>query len=143
MMVIVGVMMGGGAGFVNAEVPTANSTGVPTANSTGNNVNVQNQTITKLENPLKVNSVQQVIYLAVDIATYAGVAFAILALIYVGFKFVLAQGSEDKLKEAKAWFLYIIVGLAILISAKVIVEIVKNTLSDAGVVDKSVFNQNI
>lgn len=131
--------MGGDMVFaVGTTVTNVNGTTVTNINPTNTN-----QSVTKIENPLKVNSVQQVIYLAVDIATYAGVAFAILALIYVGFKFVMAQGSEDKLKEAKSWFLYIIVGLAILISAKVIVEIVKNTLSDAGVVDKSVFNQNI
>jgi nitric oxide reductase large subunit len=96
----------------------------------------------KLTNPLKVESVQGVIYLAVDIAMYIGVAFSILALIYVGFQFVMAQGNTDKLKEAKMWLLYIIVGLAILISARVIVEILKNTLSSAGVVDSSVFNRN-
>ena len=142
MIAIVVVVMGGLISFVNADAPRANSTGVPTANSTGNNVNAQDQTITKLTNPLNVDSVQDVIFLAVNIAMYVGVAFAILALIYVGFLFIMAQGNEDKLKEAKMWFMYIIVGLAILISSKVIVEIVKNTLSDAGVVDSSVFNRN-
>ena len=100
---------------------------------------VTTQTFTKLQNPLKAESIQEIIFLAVDIAVYIGAAFAVLAIIFVGFKFVFAQGNETKLKEAKMWLLYIVIGLAILISAKVIVEIVKNTLVKSGVVDKSVF----
>ncbi len=94
---------------------------------------------TKLQNPLKADNVQQVILLAVNVAIYVGVSFAILAIIFVGFKFVFAQGNEAKLKEAKFWLLYIIIGLAILISAKVIVEIVANTLVKSGVVNEDVF----
>lgn len=90
----------------------------------------------KLENPLRVDSIEAVIFLAVDIMIYVGVAFAILAIIFVGFKFVMAQGNSDKLTEAKQWFLYIIIGLAVLISAKVIVEIVENTLIESGVVNE-------
>lgn len=96
--------------------------------------------ITKLQNPLKVNSIQAIIFLAVDIAIYVGVSFAILAIIFVGFKFVLAQGNDTKLTDAKKWFFYIIIGLAILISSKVIVEIVKNTLVKSGVVNESLFS---
>src|SRR3989344_6048325 len=64
-----------------------------------------------LKNPLNATSVKDVIYI--------GVAFAILAIIFVGFKFVLAQGKPEAIKEAQMWFFYIIIGLAILISSKV------------------------
>lgn len=95
----------------------------------------------KLENPLKVNSIQGVIYLAVDLAIYVGVIFAILAIIFIGFKFVMAQGKPDEIKEAKMWFFYVIIGLAVLISSKVIVEIVKTTFVNSGLVDKNLFEQ--
>lgn len=95
--------------------------------------------IGKLQNPLKVGSVQGVVYLAVDIGVWLGVCFAILAIIWVGFQMVLAQGKPEKIEEARKWLLYIIVGLAILISAKVIVEIIKTTFINAGVVDSKVF----
>lgn len=98
-----------------------------------------NNTFTKLQNPLKAESIQEVIYLAVDIAIYVGVAFSILAIIFIGFKFVFAQGKPDAIKEAQLWFFYVIIGLAILISSKVIVEIVKNTFIRAGVVNEDVF----
>jgi hypothetical protein len=107
----------------------------------GNNSNPSptggnNAVSTKLENPLKVKSIEGVILLAVDIMIYVGVAFAILAIIFVGLKFVLAQGRPDEITKAKEWFFYIIIGLAILISAKVIVEIVENTLIQSGVVNE-------
>lgn len=100
------------------------------------------QNLPKLQNPLKVGSIQGVIYLAVDLAIYIGTAFAILALIFVGFKFVEARGNDVKLKAAKQWFFYVIIGFAILISAKVIVEIVKNTLVQSGVVNEDVWGNS-
>lgn len=98
-----------------------------------------NNTFTKLDNPLKVDKIEDVVYLAIDIAIYVGVAFSILAIIFIGFKFVFAQGNSEAIKEAQAWFFYVIIGLAILISSKVIVEIVKNTFISAGVVNEDVF----
>jgi len=118
----------------------AGSTGNIPAGSTGGSANNSNSSFSKISNPLKVGSIRDVIFLLVDIAVYLGGAFAVLAIIYVGFEFVLAQGKPEKIKEAKMKFLYIIVGLAILISAKAIVVIVQNTLVNSGVVDKSVFN---
>lgn len=136
-MVVVGFLAGGS--LVRAQ-PNAASTGVPNAGSTGTDKSsTQTQTFTKLQNPLEADDIQEVIFLAVDIAMYVGGAFAILAIIFVGFKFVFAQGNATELTEAKKWLLYIIIGLAILISAKVIVEVVKNTLVKSGVVDQSVF----
>ena len=55
----------------------------------------------KISNPIKANSIKEVIFLVVDIMVYVGTAFAILAIIYVGFKFVLAQGKPDDITEAK------------------------------------------
>ncbi len=94
----------------------------------------------KLQNPLKVDSIEAVILLVVDIMVYVGVSFAILAMIFVGFKFVTAQGKPDEITKAKEWFMWIIIGLAVLISAKVIVEIVKNTLVNSGVVNEGFLN---
>ena len=108
----------------------ANTVTNGTVSGSGSNVSA------KLQNPLKVNSIEAVILLAVDIMIYVGVSFAILALIFVGFKFVMAQGKPEEINKAKEWFLWIIIGLAVLISAKVIVEIVQNTLVKSGVVNQ-------
>ena len=112
----------------------------PTTDATVNKPATQtNQPAQKLQNPLKVDSIKAVILLAVDIMIYVGIAFAILAIIFVGFKFVMAQGNPDKISEAKEWFLYIIIGLAVLISARVIVDIVQNTLTKSGVVNENLW----
>lgn len=100
-----------------------------------------NPTSPTLQNPLKVGSIEEIILLVVDLAIYVGVAFAVLVLIFIGFGFVMAQGNPEKIKEAKMWLLYVIVGLAILISSKVIVEIIKTTLITAGVAKQEYFNK--
>ena len=58
--------------------------------------------------------------------SYAVIAFF---LILSGFKFVTAQGSEDKLTDAKNTFKYTIIGAILIIGAQVIVEVVKNIIS--------------
>ncbi len=99
------------------------------------------QNYQRLENPIKVDSIEAVILLAVDIAIYIGVAFAILAIIFVGFKFVYARGKPEEISKAREWLMWIIIGLAVLISARVMVEIVKNTLIESGVVNENVFKK--
>lgn len=149
MMVIVGLMAGSGMACaqvtpvgVQSGTPVGVSGGTPIGVSSGSTTTTPSaygNTSTKLENPLKAESIRDVIFLIVDLAIWLGTAFAILAIIFVGFKFIYAQGKPEEIKEAKMWFMYIIIGLAILISSKVIVVIIQNTLTDTGVVNRSVF----
>ena len=94
-----------------------------------------------LPNPLKVSSVSDLLYLIANIGTYIGVILAVLALIWVGFKFVAAQGNPEKIKEARHAFFWIIIGVAVLIGASAIIDILKNTLSSAGLVQPGVWNK--
>lgn len=119
---------------------TANPGGEATANEDSlpkKENKVESKTLVKLQNPLNVESIEEVIYLAIDILIYVGVAFAIIAIIYTGFKFVWAQGNPKEIEEAKRRFFYILIGLAILISSRVIVEIIRTTLRQAGVVKEN------
>ena len=93
-----------------------------------------------LPNPLCVSSVNDILYLAVDIATYIGVILAVLFLIYAGFKYIAAQGNSVKITEAHHFLLAVVIGIAILIGASAIVNVIKNTLTSAGVVNSSTFN---
>ncbi len=116
------------------------STGLPGPDSsTGVPTTVTSQPVQKLQNPLRVDSIKDVIILTVNILIYAGISFAILAIIFVGFKFVMAQGNPEKINDAKRWFMWIIIGLAVLISARVIVDIIQNTLVKSGVVNESLW----
>ncbi len=140
-----------GGGMACAQItPVDSRSGTPIDSRTGTPIDSRsgiatsstytpNAVSTKLENPLKAESIRDVIFLIVDLAIWLGTAFAILAIIFVGFKFIYAQGKPEEIKDAKMWFMYIIIGLAILISSKVIVVIIQNTLTDTGVVNRSVF----
>lgn len=96
-----------------------------------------------IRNPLQAESIEQIVVTVVDLAIVIGVIFAVFMFIWIGFKFVMARGNDSALKEAKEWFMYAVIGTAILISAKVIVEVVKNTFISAGVVKQELFNKKI
>ena len=123
----------------NNPSPTGGNNANPSPTGGNNAPTTNTPAPSKLQNPLKVNSIGAVIILAVDIMIYVGISFAILAIIFVGFKFVMAQGNPTEISKAKEWFLYIIIGLAILISSKVIVEVVQNTLVKSGVVKEKLW----
>lgn len=117
-----------------------------TVNTGGTSVNEKpvSQPIPKLINPLKSDfggSIENLILSLVDLAIFAGTILVVFVFIWIGFKFVMAQGDPGAINEAKEWFLYAVIGTALLISSKVIVEIVKNTLISAGVVDERIFKR--
>ena len=95
------------------------------------------QTFT-LQNPLKVNSVGDFIKSAVTIFTYLVILFAVLAFVWVGFQYILARGDPGKMKELSSWLLAIVIGVAIVIGARLMIQIVINTLSATGVVNSNV-----
>ena len=54
------------------------------------------------------------------------VPILVLVLVYSGFIFVTAQGSEEKLKKAKRNAGYVVIGLIIILAAEVLIAIFKN-----------------
>lgn len=89
-----------------------------------------------LSNPLKVDSIGGLVQNFVEIFSYIAILFAVLALIYVGLRFILARGDPTKMNELKEWLLWIVVGVAVVIGARIIIQVVINTLSASGVVDQ-------
>ena len=57
-----------------------------------------------------------------------GGVLAILAFIYAGFKYVTAQGDTTKIKEAHQTLLYVVIGTAILLGARLISEVISGTI---------------
>ncbi len=112
--------------------PTGTS-GTPTGNSGTRTTTVQ--PIASLPNPLgdKVKSIPDLFYLLVN--ALISVSYVVIAffLIVSGFKFVTAQGSEDKITDAKNTFKYTIIGALIIIGAQVIIDIVKSIISGLGI----------
>jgi hypothetical protein len=124
---------------------TTNSPGTNGGSTVGSNGPTQGPTepLPALQNPLKAKNVTDLLFSLVDILIFLGVIVAVFMFVFIGFKFVMAQGNSDALKEARQWFLYAVIGTAILISSKVIVEGIKNTLTSAGVVNENLFNKSL
>ncbi len=84
----------------------------------------------KIDNPLKVNSVEDLIFSVVDIATTIGFYLAVFFIIYSGFLFVKAQGKPGEIENAKKALIWTIVGTAVLLGARVISEVIQGTIDD-------------
>jgi hypothetical protein len=58
-----------------------------------------------------------------------GGVLAVLAFIYSGFLYVVAQGNEAKLKTAHKALLYTSIGTAVLLGSWVIAKVIENTIN--------------
>lgn len=96
-----------------------------------------------LHSPLDphITSVGGLVQTVIDVVSYILVLFGILALVWTGLQYVLAQGNSDRIKELHKTLLAIVIGIAIVIGARVIVQVVINTLQAANVINSSTFNQ--
>lgn len=86
-----------------------------------------------IQNPLRVNSIAEFISALLRAVIAIGIPIAILFIVLAGFKFIAAQGSPDKLSEARTNFLYVVIGIAIFIGASALAELVMATLRQIGV----------
>lgn len=86
----------------------------------------------KIQNPLNkdFSDLPSLINGLVDLALRLGTIIAVLALVWVGFKFIMAQGDPGEIAKAKQALQWVIIGIAILFGAKLITEIIKGTLSN-------------
>lgn len=103
--------------------------------------NSQSSTFT-LQNPLnsKITSLGALVQNFVVIFSYIAILFAVLVLIYIGFRYVLAQGNPAEMSKLSTWLGWTVVGIAIIIGARLIIQVVINTLSSTGTIDQNVLN---
>lgn len=92
-----------------------------------NNAPVQKQ-FTPISNPLKAKSLEALVNSLVDLALKLGVIVATLAIIWTGFLFIMAQGNGEKISDAREALKWVLIGIAILFSSKIIVEVIRGTL---------------
>lgn len=96
--------------------------------------------MTPISNPLKAKSVGELVQTAATIFSYIAVLVGVLALLWTGLQYILAQGNSEKIKELKSQLLWVVVGIGIVIGARIIVSVVINTLSASGVVNENIIN---
>ena len=93
------------------------------------------QQTVEIVNPLKnTGSVQELIATFVDWIINLGVVVVVLAFVYTGFQYVAARGNPEGIKKSHAAFLWTVIGTLVLIGAKVLTEVLKNTLTQGGVI---------
>jgi hypothetical protein len=125
-------------------VNTVSNTGMTnTVTNTGITNTVTNTGTFTLHSPLdpKVTSIGGLVQTFIDVISYILILFAVLMLVYTGLQYILAQGNSEKIKELHGKLLWIVVGVAIVIGARVIIEVVINTLSATHVINNSTLNQ--
>lgn len=87
-----------------------------------------------IKNPLKNDSLIAFFNSIIDAALKLGAIVSVVAVILAGFMFVTAHGDEEKIKTAKKILLYAVIGMVILLGARMISEVIINTVTS---VDKA------
>ncbi|MES2314892.1 MAG: hypothetical protein V4524_03095 [Patescibacteria group bacterium] len=95
--------------------------------------------VTTLSNPLKgVNSVSDLILTFMKIVSYIAVIFGVLMLMWVGLQFVLAQGNPEAIKTRSNQLLWVVVGIGVILGARILISVVINTLQATGTVNPAI-----
>jgi hypothetical protein len=85
-----------------------------------------------VNNPLAANSFCGLIQKLLQAALAIGIPIAVLFIVYAGFKFVLAQGKPEALKEAQKNFMWTLIGIGIFVGAWLLADVIKNTVNALG-----------
>lgn len=81
-----------------------------------------------LINPLRADSIPELLSVILEALVRLGTIALVLALVYVGFKFVAAQGKDEKIKEAREALMWTVIGGLILLGASGIALVIQNTV---------------
>lgn len=141
---VVGLFVPNSSLAAQNSVVTGGSNSVVTGGSnsvvTGGGTNCGTDTLC---NPLKVNSIGDLIALLLHAAIIIGIPIAVLFIVWAGFKFILARGSPSELGEARNNLVATLIGVAIFIGASLIANVIIATLQQLGVQDIHPINQTL
>jgi len=83
-------------------------------------------------NPITQTDIYGLISAILGFVVKIGAVVVVFFIIYAGFQFVTAQGSEDKISSAKKSFMWTIIGALILLGAMTLSDVVCNTADQLG-----------
>ena len=83
-----------------------------------------------ISNPINIDTLGGFVNKILEIVIQVGLPILVVSVVYVGFLFVAARGSEDGLKKAKSAFLTVVIGAAIVLGAFVISEAIQVTVNN-------------
>lgn len=82
-----------------------------------------------LTNPLNnINSLPEFLNKILEAVVQLGTIVLILAIVYVGFLFVVAQGNEEKIKSARGALFWTVIGGLVLLGAQTIGMVISSTV---------------
>src|SRR3989344_9005547 len=91
--------------------------------------NTNPSTDVKLINPLKGGgNLMSFLQSILDFVIKIGTVVVILMMVFVGYKFVVAQGAPDKIREARDALLWTLIGALILLGSKAIAFGIEKTV---------------
>ncbi len=82
----------------------------------------------QLQNPVAADSIEQLLAKIIDAAIIILMPFVVLAIIYSGFMFLIARGNKEALSKAKTNFVWVVIGVAVLLGAKIISAMLQSTV---------------
>jgi len=83
---------------------------------------------TKLVNPLTVDDIQGLVAVLLGALVQIAIPFLVLAFMYVGFLFVAARGSGEKIAAARQAFFWTVVGTLMVLGAQLLSTILAGTI---------------
>ena len=82
-----------------------------------------------ITNPLKFCTVQDFIVGALHAMVIVALPILTFFIVYAGFQFIMAQGNQSKLSDAKNNFMYVILGAILILGAWLIASLIGGTIS--------------
>ncbi len=83
----------------------------------------------KIENPLKIDNIQDLLAAILSAIVQIAIPFLVLAVMWVGFLFVAARGNPNKLADARQALFYTLLGALIILGAQTLSVILSGTIS--------------
>lgn len=108
----------------------------------GANKIIKDSPIIPLANPLRsnINSVGALVNKFVELFSYLVIIAAVIMIVFTGFQLILARGNPEKMKEYGQRLGYILIGVGIVIGARIMIMIIINTLEATGTINQGTIN---
>ena len=82
-----------------------------------------------LQNPIGADSIQDLLATILSAVVQIAIPFLVLAIMYVGFLFVVARGNPEKLAQARQALFYTLLGALIILGAQTLSVILSGTIN--------------
>ncbi|HEY0010435.1 MAG TPA: pilin [Candidatus Paceibacterota bacterium] len=114
------------------ESAAAVNKGEQTATGRPNTIGSEGKSDGMLTNPLKVDSIEELLDIVLKAVVRIGSIILVLALVWVGFLFVAARGNPEGVSKARTAFFWTIIGGLILLGATAISGVIQSTAKSLG-----------